>query len=138
MKKRTENYEINLTESEVKRGVEEYLQYAKNQGKLWWSRLNAGDIYIKNKDDSMRVFKGAGAGTSDLIVIQPGQIHLEYMGEQEGPVAPVAFVTFVECKSTKGKQSKEQEEFEIKALAYNCRYAIVRSVEDLQEVLKRE
>lgn len=129
---------IELSEAQVKNGCEEYLGYAQNQGKLWYSRLNAGDIYIPNKDGSTRKFKGAGAGTADLIVIQAGQVHLEYMGEQKGPVAPVAFVTFVECKSTKGKQSKEQEEFEIKALAYNCRYAIVRSVNDLIEVLKRE
>ena len=129
---------IELSEAQVKRAVEEYLGYAMNQGKLWYCRLNAGDIYIPNKDGSMRVFKGAGAGTSDLIVIQPGQIHLEYMGEQHGPGAPVNFVTFVECKSTKGKQSPEQIEFQERVEALHCRYAIVRSVDELQEVLKRE
>ena len=129
---------IELSEAQVKRAVEEYLGYAQNQGKLWYSRLNAGDIYIPNKDGSKRVFKGAGAGTADLIVIQPGQVHLEYMEKQQGPGIPVAFTTFVECKSSKGKQRPEQKEFQSKVEALHCRYAIVRSVEDLEEVLKRE
>ena len=129
---------INLSEAEVKNACEEHLGWQQNLGKLWWSRLNAGDIYIPNKDGSMRKFKGAGAGTSDLIVVQPGQIHLEYMGEQHGPGAPVNFVTFVECKSTKGKQSPEQIEFQAKVEALHCRYAIVRSVDELVTVLARE
>jgi len=129
---------MELNEAQVKNGCEEYLGYAQNQGKLWFTRMNAGDILVPYKNGVVHKYKGAGAGTSDLIVVQPGQIHLEYMGEQHGPGAPVNFVTFVECKSTKGKQSPEQIEFQAKVEALNCRYAIVRSVDDLMEVLKRE
>lgn len=129
---------IELSEAEVKRGCEEYLQYAQNQGKLWFSRMNAGDIFVPYKNGVVHKYKGAGAGTADLIVIQAGQIHLEYMGKQEGPVAIVTFVTFIECKSTKGKTSKEQDEFAELVRKLNCRYQIVRSVDDLIEVLKRE
>ena len=128
---------VELSEAEVKNACEEYLQYAMNQGKLWFSRMNAGD-FIETRGDSRRRIKGAGKGTSDLIVIQSGQVHLEYMGEQHGPGIPVGFVTFIELKSSDGKLRPEQIEFQAKVEALNCRYAIVRSVEDLQEVLKRE
>jgi len=127
-----------LTEAQVKQACEEYLGYAQNQGKLWYCRLNAGDIFIPNKDGSMRVFKGAGAGTADLIVIQPGQVHLEYMEKQQGPGIPVAFTTFIECKSSKGKTTKVQDEFAERIRKLHCRYCVVRSVDELQEVLKRE
>lgn len=113
---------IELTESEVKKGVEDWLQYAMNQGKLWFARLNAGDIFIPNKDGSNRLFKGVGKGTADYIVIQIGQPLLTY-------------VTFIEIKSTKGKQKPEQREFELMIDKFNCRYTIVRSVDELEQLL---
>ena len=51
---------------------------------------------------------------------------------------PVAFVTFIECKSSTGKQKPDQVVFEAEVAKYNCRYAIVRNVDELMEVLKRE
>jgi len=137
LKEKTQSYEINLTEAEVKRSVEDYLSYAMNQGKLWFCRLNAGD-FIDTRGGSRRRIKGAGAGTADLIVIQPGQVHLEYMSKQQGPGIPVAFTTFVECKSSKGKTTKVQDEFEDRVTKLHCRYCVVRSVDELQEILKRE
>ncbi|TET43027.1 MAG: hypothetical protein E3J60_01155 [Dehalococcoidia bacterium] len=128
---------INLSEAEVKKGVEDYLQYAANQGKLMFNRLNAGD-FIEVRGGSRRRIKGAEAGTADFVVYQAGEVHLEYMGKQKGPVVPVVFVTYIECKSSKGKQAPVQLEFEKKASKFNCRYAIVRGVDELMEVLKRE
>lgn len=129
---------VELTEAEVKKGVEDYLQYAMNQGKLWFARLNAGDIPIENKDGSRRMFKGVKAGTADFVVIQGGQLHMEYMGQKQGPVAPLVFVTFIECKSTKGKQAPEQSNFQVQIEGFNCRYHIVRDVDELPAVLERE
>ncbi|KKN15919.1 hypothetical protein LCGC14_0981110 [marine sediment metagenome] len=129
---------IELTEAQVKRGCEDYLTYQQNQGKLWWTRLNAGDIYIPNKDGSKRVFKGAGAGTADLMVIQGGNVQTYYKAISRGTPWPIAMVTFIECKSTKGKQSTEQVEFSIMIKGFNCRYAVVRSVDELQEILNGE
>lgn len=130
--------EVELKESQVKQAVEEYLQYQQNLGKLLFFRLNVGDILIKNKDDSHRLFRGCKTGTADIMVIQHGDVHLEYLGKQEGPSIPVAFVTFIECKATKGRQTPEQAEFEIQAHKMNCRYHIVRNLDELIEVLKRE
>ncbi len=129
---------IELTEAEVKHGVEEYLQYAMNQGKLWWCRLNAGDIVLPNKDGSRRMFKGVKPGTADIMVIQGGQVQFSYRGKLYGEPHKISFVTFVECKSSKGKQSELQVEFQEMITGFHCRYAVVRSTEELQEVLERE
>jgi len=128
---------MELSEAQVKRGVEDYLQYAMNQGKLWFCRLNAGD-FIEVRGDTRRRIKGAPRGTADFIVIQGGQVHLEYKGKQQGPTAPVSFVTFIECKSTKGKLRKEQEEFAEQVRKLNCKYHIIRDADELPEVLSRE
>lgn len=128
---------IQLTEAQVKQACEHYLTTAQNQGKLWYTRLNAGD-FIETRGGSRRRIKGAGAGTADFVVIQKGQVHLEYLGKKHGPEVPISFVIFVECKSTKGKQSPEQVEFEALVKKINCQYVIVRGVEELQEVLERQ
>ena len=128
---------IELSEAEVKNACEEYLQYAQNQGKLWYCRLNAGD-FIEVRGGSRRRIKGAGKGTADLIVIQAGVIQMFHNANKVGDKYLLSFVTFVECKSTKGKQEPSQKEFQAMVEKLHCRYAIVRSVDDLQEVLKRE
>ncbi len=128
---------MELTEADVKRGVEEYLQYQQNLGKLWFCRLNAGD-FIEVRGETRRRIKGAPKGTADFIVIQYGTIQMYYKAISRWEPWPVAFVTFIECKSTKGKQSPEQLEFEVMIARHNCRYYIVRSVDDLITALGRE
>ena len=128
---------IELTEAEVKSGVEEYLQVAMNQGKLWFCRLNAGD-FIEVRGETRRRIKGAPKGTADFIVVQYGTIQMYYKAISRGEPWPVALVTFIECKSAKGKQSPDQLEFGEQITKLNCRYFVVRSVEELEEALERE
>lgn len=123
---------MELTEAEVKKDVEKHLKELRAYGKLWYERLNVGTFGPHHN------IQGAKKGTADFIVVQGGEAHLEYMGEKKGPASPVAFVTFIECKSSEGKQKPDQVEFEEEVAKFNCRYAIVRSVDDLMEVLKRE
>ncbi len=118
--------EIKITEAEVKKGVEDYLQYQMNQGKLWFERMNAGD-FIEVRGETRRRIKGAKKGTADFIVIQSGVY---------GKSSLLSFVTFIEVKATKGKQKPEQKEFEEMIVGFNCQYEIVRSVDELMEVLK--
>lgn len=113
--------DIKITEAEVKKGVEEYLQIAMNQGKLWFERMNAGD-FIEVRGETRRRIKGAKKGTADYIVIQTGQ-------------TVDAFVMFIEVKSSTGKQSPDQIEFEQMITKFNCQYAIVRSVDELEVIL---
>jgi len=129
---------LNLSEAEVKKGVEDYLQVYMNQGKLWYARLNAGDIPIQNKDGSHRMFKGVKAGTADYIVVQGGEVQMFHTVQKKiHRTHPVSFVTFIECKSTKGKQEPDQVEFEEQVKKLNCRYHIVRDVDELPAILER-
>lgn len=128
---------IELTEGQVKKAVAEHLQCLMDQGKLWFCRLNAGD-FIERRGGSRRRIKGAGAGTADFIVIQGGTVQMYYKVISRGEPWPIAFVTFIECKSTKGKQEPDQVEFEEKITKLNCKYAIIRDADELQEVLDRE
>lgn len=126
---------IELSEAQVKSGVEEYLQYAQNQGKLWYCRLNAGD-FIEVRGETRRRIRGAPAGTADYIVIQGGEVQMVHLIQQRiHRTHPIAFVTFVECKSSKGKTTKEQEEFAEQVRRLNCKYFIVRDVDELQTAL---
>jgi len=137
-----QSLKLDLKEADVKRAVTDYLEVMQAQGRLVYFRLNAGDfIDTRVKEGhiaSRRRIKGAGKGTADLMVIQPGEVHLEYLGKKQGPAVPMAFVTFIECKSSKGKTTKEQDEFAEKAHKMNCQYHVVRSADELIEVLKRE
>lgn len=129
---------IELSEAEVKSGVEDYLQIAVNQGKLWFCRLNAGD-FIEVRGETRRRVKGAPKGTADFIVIQGGEVQMVHTLHMEiHRTHPVAFVTFIECKSSKGKIRKEQVEFEEQITKLHCRYVIVRNVDELVEALERE
>ena len=126
---------MELTEAEVKKEVEALLKILTTQGKVWYERMNAGAI-IRGRHNVMR---GAKKGTADFIVIQGGEVQMRH-GVQQTVHAkhPIAFVTFIECKSSTGKQKPDQIEFEKMIVQFNCRYAIVRSVEELKAVLDRE
>ncbi len=128
---------IELTEAQVKYAVNEYLETMMAMGKLCFERLNAGD-FIEVRGETRRRIKGAKKGTSDFFVIQGGEVQFYYKEKAYGTPNKMPFVTFVECKRSKGKQSPDQLEFEEMITGYYCRYAIVRSVAGLMEVLARE
>jgi len=104
-------------EGSLKSMVEDWLQIQENAGKLKHLRLNAGD-FIEVRGNSRRRVRGCPPGTADLEVIISGR------------------TIFLELKSSKGKQTKEQKEFEHDVKAQGCEYHIVRSFENLQEVIK--
>lgn len=130
--------EIKLSEAEVKYNVNEYLQTAMNQGKLTYLRLNSGVAFMPSGKGKLYKIQLCPIGTADYFVLQRGQVHLEFKGKREGPVIPIALVTFVELKKTEGKQSPEQIVFEKMITSFNCKYVIVRSVDDLMEALEVE
>ena len=126
-----------VSESEVKKAVEDRLQFAQNQGQLIFLRLNSGD-FIEVRGDTRRRIKGCPAGTADYVVFQ-GVKHELCFGvtpfDRCKPL-PACRVTFIECKSSKGKQSPEQKTFEEEVKKQNCRYFLVRDVDILEEILK--
>ena len=114
--------ELLMSEADIKRAIEEYLTYQMNLGNLWFERLNAGD-FIEVRGETRRRVKGARKGTADYIVIQIGQ-------------AGIAFVTFLEIKRKTGKTTKEQDEFAERVRKLNCCYEVVRSVDEVEALLK--
>ena len=114
-----------MTEGEIKRACLEYLQLLQNQGKLWHTRLNAGEFQTQ----SGRWAKGCPLGTADAIVIR------EIASASPDDCLDSTEVLFVEFKSETGKQSPEQVAFQARVEAQGCRYVIIRSVEELMELV---
>ena len=112
-----------MKESDLKRSVYEYLLILENQGKLWFERLNSGEAYKRYKDKSHRIVL-CRKGTSDFIVVL-----YDFWGND------VVEVCFLECKSDKGKQSGEQKYFEDKVTEQGAEYYIIRSVDEVKEIL---
>lgn len=93
------------SEGDLKLALAEHLTYLRNQGKLYFERLNSGD-FIETRGNSRRRIKGARKGTADFIVLFP--------------IYGKRYPLFIETKSEKGAYTKEQVEFaqEVKALGF--------------------
>ena len=121
---------MKITEAQLKHSVSEYLEYGQNQGKWLYLRLNAGD-YIETRGTTRRRVKGCAKGTSDFLVIMKTRI----------PAYPTHVwveatrVIFIELKSNTGTVSEEQREFGKLAEFHLAEFAVVRSLEELQEIV---
>lgn len=121
---------MKITEAQLKHSVSEYLEYGQNQGKWMSLRLNSGD-YIETRGTTRRRVKGCAKGTSDLMVIMKTKI----------PAYPThvwveaARIIFIELKSNTGKVSEAQGEFGKLAEFHGSEYYVVRSLEELQEIV---
>lgn len=112
-----------MKEGELKLAIEEYLQYGQNQGKWMFLRLNAGD-FIEVRGNTRRRIKGCPKGTADFFVLTSFQCGLW-----------IPRPMFLELKSHTGKQTKEQKEFQEMVTVHCAGYYIIRSVEELMEIL---
>lgn len=116
-----------IREADIKRAVDDYLQYGANQGKWVFFRLNAGEFFIEGK--TRRRIKGCMKGTSDFLVVQADRLHAHAYD------FPIASPVFIEVKSPSGKQSKDQIIFQGLVEAQGAEYHLVRSVDELQKIL---
>ena len=121
---------IPISEKDLQRGVNDYLQIGMNQGRWWYSRLNSGMAYKKHGDKYYAI-KLCEKGTTDFLVIRKDVIpayptHIAVEAPQ---------VIFLELKSTKGKQTQEQREFQERVEMQECGYHIIRSIDELIKVL---
>lgn len=117
-------------ESELKSCVEDYLQVGTNQGKWLFLRLNSGD-FIEVRGATRRRVKGCPKGTADFIVLQANLVN----AYPTHVYINCCRTVFLELKSDTGKQTKEQKEFQERAEDHVASYHIIRSLEDLQEIL---
>ena len=117
-------------EKDIKRTIEEYLQYKMNAGKLIFFRLNTGNIIIQG--DKPRRFKGCGIkGASDFLVIGTDDYPFRACHISDSP----PYIYFVEVKSDTGEQSSEQFAFQETVEKLGCEYILARKLEDVSEII---
>mgnify|MGYP001582166877 CR=1 FL=1 len=115
-----------MSEADLKRTCEDYLQLLQNGGKLIFLRLNSGNLVVSNPDGSYRRrIRGCPSGTADYIIIR------SCLGES----CILRIVDFIELKSVKGRQSPDQLAFEDLVTKQGCGYHIVRTLEELQLII---
>ena len=125
---------IPLSEADIKRAVTDYLQIAENQGKLFFLRLNSGEI-IEARGDTRRRVKLCPPGTADFVVFQPATITVQYKTKKSPFPFGFSRVTFIELKKRDGKQSPAQVEFESKVKRFHCHYVLANSVDEVMSQL---
>ena len=119
---------LELTEAQIKRACQDYLEYQQNLGKLMFLRLNSGD-FIEVRGDTRRRIQGCPKGTADFIVIRKWY-------PRGAPNKWETIVTFIEIKSPSGKTTKVQDEFAELVEKQGAEYYVSRSIEELEEILK--
>ena len=112
-----------MTEAELKSSVQDYLKYGMNQGRWYADRLNSGMAYVK-RGEKYYAIRLCEKGTADFFVL---------MKFPWGIGTPR--VIFLEIKGDKGKQSDDQKLFEAEVERQGASYAVIRSIEDLEEAL---
>jgi len=121
-----------MRESPVLKACKDWLQYQKNQEKLWFTRLNSGKLIVKNKDGSNRMVQLCEKGTADLMVVRQQRASRWI----EDKWVSGRGVYFIETKSTSGKLSLAQEAFRDMVTAQGAEYLLVKDVDELIKVLE--
>ena len=121
---------VEISEAEIKYAILEWLQYKQNAGELYFDRLNSGAVtvargYAKYKIQLCR------EGTADLIVLKSV---LLWDGVHATRI-PSVRVIFLEIKNKRRKQRPEQEVFQELIEAQGAEYWVVRSVEEVIEII---
>ena len=122
---------LNLTEGQIKSATEDYLEYGLNQGAWWFTRLNSGKAFVK-RGDKYYAIRLCEEGTADFMIIR-ARSYFEYCRQVTTPE-----VIFIEAKSATGRQRPAQKAFQILVESQGATYKIVRSFEELQDILRLE
>jgi len=113
-----------LTESQIMRAVNDYLECGMNQGKWYFDRLNSGE-FIEVRGGSRRRVKGCREGTSDFFVLTKTQSQ-----------SWIPRIIFIEVKSERGRMHPEQWAFAKLVAEQLAEYYVVRSIEELKDILR--
>jgi hypothetical protein len=106
-------------EQQIQRAILDYLAVKK----IWHMRLNTGAVVLESKGRTRMVRYGR-PGCADILV---------------SPIARYSgFPCFLwlEVKAPTGKQSDKQKEFEKEVLDEGHDYFVVRSIDDVEKILK--
>ena len=113
-----------LTEAQIMQAVSDYLQYAQNQGKLYYARLNSGSAFVKRGNKFYKI-QLCEEGTADFFILTKFQCGLW-----------IPRIIFLEVKSEKGRTSPAQNAFQKLVENQLGEYYVVRSIEELEAVLR--
>lgn len=120
-------------ERNITRPIHDYLEIEERRGHLLYIRNNTGATRFTRKDGKPGFIKYGKKGSPDFIV---WKTCVEQRRTDRGVMAVQYFRTFfLEVKTTKGKQSEGQKEFQEKTVAMGGDYFIVRSLEDVINIL---
>jgi hypothetical protein len=111
-----------IKEADISRACLEYLEAMR----IMYLRLNSGDVFRPGAEGKMYRVKGCPKGTADVLILSHHEV-LHCIGPR-----PI----FVEFKSSKGKQTEEQAIFERDVESLGYEYYLIRSIDELIEVLK--
>jgi hypothetical protein len=112
-----------IKEADISRACLEYLEAMR----IMYLRLNSGDVFRPGAAGKMYKVKGCPKGTADLLIL----------AHRRKPLTPsTPRPVFVEFKSSKGKQTEEQAIFERDVESLGYEYYLIRSIDELIEVLK--
>ena len=98
-----------MRESYLSRTTRDYLGWLENQGFLWWTRLNSGNLFPVGKDGKKYKVQLCEPGTFDYVIVIR-----ENLGN---PHEDQVCIIFWETKATTGILSLEQWEFAKKVRA---------------------
>jgi len=133
---------IKMLEKDIQRACIDYL----DAKRVMYLRLNAGDSFRPGANGKLYKVRGATKGTADLLVLATRNeahsvkaqgltidtVHIHEVYVSADWPRPI----FVEFKSEKGRQTTEQKEFEQTVKVNNYEYYLIRSLDELLEVLK--
>ncbi len=122
---------LKLTESDVIRVINDYLQIQRNQGKLMFIRNNTGAIPIEAGKNKRRYIRFGDKGSPDFLVWIPSA---KWAYEADMGVDYLRSIA-IEAKSDIGKQSKDQIKWQADFEKLGGEYYIARCLEDLIKVI---
>ena len=105
-------------ESNIQKGIVDYLQMLENMGKVYFFRNNSFAGTFKRANGSNGYVKNNKPGMPDIICLYQGK----YVG--------------IEVKSSKGKQTPEQKKAQEDIERLGGIYLLVRSLEEVTSVIK--
>ena len=106
-----------MKESEIQSAIIDYLKILDQQGTLFFHRSNNNTVYDPIGKRFRSLAKGQKKGFPDILVL----FHGKCIG--------------IEVKTDTGRQSKEQKEIEKSFLKQGFEYYVVRSLDDVKNVL---
>ena len=110
-----------MKESNIVTAISTYLQMLENQGKLIFIRNNSGAYKMGNS-----FVRFGKAGSPDF-----------FMFLDEGENGIYGRTLHIEVKNEKGKQNDNQKEYQKNIEALGHRYIIVRSLEEVENLLTK-